>query len=136
MKRILKIMLVLLALAMLGCDSSKGAVTLPGEKVPDGMLSVVFEVDESSFDDRHATNPRFTVSLKKDIPTEEAKGLAIGQTYSLDKDTVFVLTGSYRNTVGDTIPFPAVNINTYVFGNDIRKLTFVRDKNGWTKIIN
>ncbi len=93
MKRMLKLILVLVSIAVLGCSSSKDVVNIPNP-TPDGLLEVKFK-------------PEFvylSMELRlSEVGSSDFRYIPINESLLLDASKNWVLNGSYRINSGGTI---------------------------------
>ncbi len=134
MKRMLKLILVLVSIAVLGCSSSKDVVNIPGATVPDDSISVKFDIDRTSYSDMTADS-YVQVTLKADDPSIDPLIIALNQRYSLKRDSTYVVTGYYINTGNIAVAFPNDSFSLRVYGNDIKSMTVIRHQSRLIQIV-
>ena len=121
----IKLMLITAMVVMVvGCDSSKGTVTIPGYDDAK-TISVKFEVDDTSYSDM-AANAYMEVTLKVDDPDVSPLRIALGERYSLQRDYTYVITGYYINTSNLPVAFPNESFTLGIYGEDIKSMTVIR----------
>ncbi len=125
MKRMLKLILVLVSIAVLGCSSSKDVVNIPGGTVPDNRVSVKFMVDKASFTDMDS-NSYIYLEVKEDIAGSKSQQVVETQRYPLNRASVYVLSGYYVNTTNMVVPFSNDSFNTDPFGQEMKSMTIIR----------